>query len=32
VDRAGIVRYSKTGFKPGDEHAYLDQIRELLRE
>jgi peroxiredoxin len=32
VDRAGIVRYARTGFKPGDEHAYLDQIRELLRE
>jgi len=32
VDRAGIVRYSKAGFKLGDERAYLDQIRELLRE
>ncbi len=32
VDRAGVVRYSKTGFKVGDERAYLDQIRELLRE
>jgi peroxiredoxin len=32
VDRAGVVRYSKTGFKTGDERAYLDQIRELLRE
>jgi peroxiredoxin len=32
VDRAGIVRYSKTGFRLGDERAYLDQIRELLRE
>jgi peroxiredoxin len=32
VDRAGVVRYSVTGFKRGDERAYLDQIRELLRE
>jgi peroxiredoxin len=32
VDRAGVVRYSKAGFKLGDERAYLDQIRELLRE
>jgi hypothetical protein len=26
------VRYSNVGFKRGDERAYLDQIRELLRE
>jgi len=32
VDRAGVVRYSVVGFKRGDERAYLDQIRELLRE
>jgi peroxiredoxin len=32
VDRSGVVRYSVVGFKPGDEKAYLDQIRELLRE
>src|SRR5216684_3138349 len=32
VDRAGIVRYSNVGFKRGDESAYLDHIRELLRE
>jgi peroxiredoxin len=32
VDRSGVVRYSVVGFKPGDENAYLDQIRELLRE
>ncbi len=32
VDRAGVVRYSNVGFKPGDERAYLDHIRELLRE
>jgi peroxiredoxin len=32
VDRAGVVRYSSVGFKRGDERAYLDKIRELLRE
>lgn len=32
VDRSGIVRYSTTGFKNGDDGAYLDEIRELLRE
>jgi peroxiredoxin len=32
VDRAGVVRYTNTGFKRGDERAYLDHIRELLRE
>ena len=32
VDRAGVVRYSVVGYKPGDERVYLDQIRELLRE
>jgi peroxiredoxin len=32
VDRAGVVRYSSVGFKPGDERAYLDKIRQLLRE
>jgi peroxiredoxin len=32
VDRAGVVRYTNVGFKRGDEHAYLDHIRELLRE
>jgi peroxiredoxin len=32
VDRAGVVRYSVVGFKSGDERAYLDHIRELLRE
>jgi peroxiredoxin len=32
VDRAGVVRYTSVGFKRGDELAYLDQIRELLRE
>jgi peroxiredoxin len=32
VDRSGIVRFSRVGFKPGDEQMYLDQIREYLRE
>jgi peroxiredoxin len=32
VDRAGVVRFSVVGFKSGDERAYLDHIRELLRE
>lgn len=32
VDRSGIVRYASIGFKRGDERAYLDHIRELLRE
>lgn len=32
VDRSGVVRYSNVGFKRGDDRAYLDQIRELLRE
>ena len=32
VDRSGVVRYSNSGFKSGDDRAYLDQIRELLRE
>lgn len=32
VDRDGVVRYSKVGYKRGDDRAYLDEIRELLRE
>jgi peroxiredoxin len=32
VDRSGVVRYASSGFKSGDELAYLDEIRELLRE
>ncbi len=32
LDREGIVRYSVVGFSRGDETAYLNQIRELLRE
>jgi peroxiredoxin len=32
VDRSGVVRYSKTGFKSGEDRMYLDEIRKLLRE
>ena len=32
LDRSGVVRYVNNGFKRGDDRAYLDQIRELLRE
>lgn len=32
VDRSGIVRYVKVGYKAGDDRAFIDQIRELLRE
>ncbi len=32
VDRSGTVRHSHVGFKRGDERAYVDEIRELLRE
>jgi peroxiredoxin len=32
VDRAGVVRYSSVGYQGGDETAYLEQIRKLLRE
>jgi peroxiredoxin len=32
VDRSGVVRYANVGYKRGDERAYLDHIRELLRE
>src|SRR5450631_4883723 len=32
VDRSGVVRYSSAGYKSGDDRAYLDEIRELLRE
>ena len=32
VDRSGVVRYSSPGFKAGDDRAYLEAIRELLRE
>jgi hypothetical protein len=32
VDRSGVVRFSHVGFQRGDDRAYLEQIRELLRE
>ncbi len=32
VDRGGVVRYWIAGFKRSDETAYVDRIRELLRE
>lgn len=32
VDRKGNLRWIHRGYKPGDENAYLDQIRALVRE
>jgi peroxiredoxin len=32
LDRKGTVRYIHRGYKPGEEDAYLDQIRALMRE
>jgi len=32
IDRKGNVRLLHRGYKPGDENAYLDQIRALVRE
>jgi peroxiredoxin len=32
LDRSGVVRYSKAGFKSGDDRMVLDEIRKLLRE
>ena len=32
VDRKGNTRMIHQGYRPGDENAYLDQIRSLLRE
>ncbi len=32
IDRKGNVRYLHRGYKSGDENAYLDQIRALLKE
>ena len=32
IDRKGNVRYLHRGYKPGDEGAYLNQIRALLKE
>lgn len=32
IDRKGQVRVLHKGYKPGDENAYMDQIRTLIRE
>jgi thiol-disulfide isomerase/thioredoxin len=32
IDRKGNVRVLHRGYKPGDENAYLDHIRKLVRE
>ena len=32
IDRKGNIRNVHRGYKPGDESAYLDQIRSLLKE
>ncbi|MGB8327502.1 MAG: TlpA disulfide reductase family protein [Steroidobacteraceae bacterium] len=32
IDRKGAVRFVHRGYQPGDENAYLDQIRMLVRE
>ena len=32
IDRAGVVRWTHKGYKPGDESEYLDHIRALVRE
>ena len=32
VDRMGNIRYLHQGYKPGDESAYQDMIRQLIRE
>ncbi|HTE42927.1 MAG TPA: TlpA disulfide reductase family protein [Steroidobacteraceae bacterium] len=32
IDRKGNIRNIHRGYKPGDENAYLDQIRALLKE
>jgi peroxiredoxin len=32
IDRKGNIRNVHRGYKPGDENAYLDQIRNLLKE
>ena len=32
IDRKGVLRWVHQGYKAGDENAYLDQLRELLRE
>jgi len=32
IDRSGKLRILHRGYKPGDENAYLDSIRSLIRE
>ena len=32
IDREGTVRHVHYGYKPGFEHAYVDELRRLLRE
>jgi len=32
VDRTGVVRYASVGYQRGNETAYLEQVRALLRE
>ena len=32
VDRNGVVEYIHRGYKPGDENAYVDRLRPLLRQ
>ena len=32
IDRQGKVRVIHKGYKPGDENAYMDSIRSLIRE
>ena len=32
IDRKGNIRNVHRGYKAGDENAYLDQIRNLLKE
>lgn len=32
IDRKGNLRWVHKGYKPGDENAYLDQIRAMVRE
>ena len=32
VDRSGIVRYVKVGYKAGDDRIFIGEIRKLLRE
>lgn len=32
IDRKGVVRFVHRGYRPGDENAYQDHIRQLIRE